>query len=211
MKQIIAFGLAVTFSFFLFVLMHMLIDNDAKAVVAEVIEPVVINVKLDDKPVETIIRKKTPKLEPLKKLPEQTKSLVQKPEQKIVRVAIRDVAKTTFGDSFKPLVGGTENLATQDSANNSSSELMPRIRIEPMYPRDAAVQGKQGFVTLSFDINSYGDPTNIQVVEAEPRGYFEQSAKKALRKWKYFPKKEEGTAVGVFNQNVTLEFKLEES
>ena len=35
------------------------------------------------------------------------------------------------------------------------------------------------------------------------------AAEKALRKWKYHPKKEKGNPVAVFNQSVTLEFKLE--
>jgi len=85
---------------------------------------------------------------------------------------------------------------------------MPLYRVEPRYPSRALKQGAQGWVKLSFSIDTLGRPIDIKVMDAKPRRLFERSAVKALRKWKYQPKLEEGKAIMQVNQTVTLEFKL---
>lgn len=212
MKQIISFAIAVGFSFLLFALMNLLIDNNAKAFDGQQTPPISIDVNIKDEPLEITKRTaKKPKPLELKKQPKVTKTQPQKPQMKPLKVAMAVGAVPGFKSSltsdklFDGLVGA-------DSAGfDGNSESTPRVRIEPMYSQKALQAGKEGYVTLSFDIDQQGDTTNIKVVEASPRGYFESSAKKALRKWKYNPKREDGKAVAVFNQSITLEFKLDGS
>jgi protein TonB len=85
--------------------------------------------------------------------------------------------------------------------------LTPIVRIEPQYPRKAAMQGTEGFVVLAFEVTESGTVDNVEVVSAKPRRSFYMSAKRAVLKWKYKPQTEDGKPVRVA-QKVQLDFKL---
>jgi TonB family protein len=61
----------------------------------------------------------------------------------------------------------------------------PIIRIEPIYPIEAAENGIEGSVILSFDIQKNGKVSHVNIVSAEPKGIFERAAKDAVQQWKY--------------------------
>lgn len=73
------------------------------------------------------------------------------------------------------------------SAGNakSESEVRPLTRIEPLYPPQAAEEGIEGSVVLSFDINTQGKVENVKVIQAQPKGIFDRNSKIALRQWVY--------------------------
>ncbi|GAK84593.1 ferric siderophore transport system [Vibrio ponticus] len=89
-----------------------------------------------------------------------------------------------------------------------NQQAMPLYRVEPRYPAKALRRGAEGFVVLRFTIDPTGRPTDIEVVDANPKRMFEKEAVRALRKWKYQPKVEDGSALSQFGQTVRLEFKL---
>lgn len=68
-----------------------------------------------------------------------------------------------------------------------------------------------GYVQMRFDISVLGRPVNIKVVKSAPDQRFEQEAIKALSKWKYAPKVENGVAVKQHGVVVQLEFRLDEA
>ncbi|MFC4698706.1 TonB family protein [Glaciecola siphonariae] len=86
----------------------------------------------------------------------------------------------------------------------------PMVRVPPQYPNNAATKGIEGYVTLSFSVNAVGEVENVIVVDAQPKGVFEKAAKRALRKWKYQPRIEQGKAVAMSGLAVTLDFTLEQ-
>lgn len=87
----------------------------------------------------------------------------------------------------------------------------PIVRVDPKYPVDAARDGKEGWVKLSFTINETGNVEDVKVIESQPRRTFDREAQRALKKWKYKPKIEGGQPVKQFNQKVQLDFSLDES
>lgn len=89
------------------------------------------------------------------------------------------------------------------------SGVTPIVRLDPEYPRKAAMQGIEGWVRLKFDITEMGTVENVQVVDAKPKRIFNMAAKRALLKWKYRPKMEDGKAVPQPGEMVQLDFKLE--
>ena len=89
-------------------------------------------------------------------------------------------------------------------------EATPIVRIDPKYPPQAARDGREGWVRLSFTINEVGGVDDIEVIEAEPKRVFDREARRALRKWKYKPKIVDGKAVKQTNMFVQLDFKLEQ-
>lgn len=104
-----------------------------------------------------------------------------------------------------PYLGGGTGGA---GAGTGDSSEMPLVRIEPQYPRKAAMQGKEGWVQLKFDVTETGSVDNVSVVKSEPRRLFDTAAKRALLKWKYKPKVVDGKAERRSGLVVQLDFKL---
>lgn len=96
----------------------------------------------------------------------------------------------------------------QAGAGTSSASSTPIVRIEPQYPRKAAIQGAEGWVLLKFDITSAGTVSNVSVLDAKPKRLFDMAAKRALLKWKYKPAVEDGKPVAKLGEKVQLDFKL---
>ncbi|WP_371192791.1 energy transducer TonB [Glaciecola sp. SC05] len=84
----------------------------------------------------------------------------------------------------------------------------PIVRIDPKYPPDAARDGKEGWVLLSFTIDTLGGVTDVEVLDADPKRVFDREAKRALRKWKYRPKVVDGVAQMQPGLQVRLDFTL---
>lgn len=84
----------------------------------------------------------------------------------------------------------------------------PIVRIDPKYPPQAARDGTEGWVELSFTINEVGGVEDVEVIAAEPKRVFDREAKRALRKWKYRPKVVDGVAMRQPGLKVKLEFTL---
>ncbi|HKU91533.1 MAG TPA: energy transducer TonB, partial [Steroidobacteraceae bacterium] len=53
----------------------------------------------------------------------------------------------------------------------------------------------KGYVVLSYNIQTNGKVSDIQIVESEPAGVFDDSARDAVRRWVYEPRKENGVTV----------------
>lgn len=105
---------------------------------------------------------------------------------------------------------GIESMQKPVSGVAAQSMAMPLYREDPKYPRRALRMGKQGHVTLSFDINEAGRVVNIQVLQSNPSGLFDRAAKSALTRWKYKPMVVDGNAVSQLGQKIRLDFKLEQ-
>ena len=94
---------------------------------------------------------------------------------------------------------------------SGGSEVTPIVRLEPQYPRKAAMQGIEGWVKLSFDITTVGTVENVKILDSNPKRIFDMAAKRALYKWKYRPKtNSDGQPMPQTGQTVKLDFSLEE-
>lgn len=109
----------------------------------------------------------------------------------------------SMGTGFS-ISGGTGN-----ASSGGNNDVIPLIRIEPQYPRKAAMAAKEGWVQLNFDINETGNVYNVRIIKSNPRRLFNSSAKRALLQWKYKPKMVDGRPVGRKNLAVQIDFKLQ--
>lgn len=94
---------------------------------------------------------------------------------------------------------------------SSNQQALPLYRVEPQYPARAMKLGAQGFVLLSFTIDTQGRPQKIRIKESKPRRMFDKAAVHALKKWKYQPKVLDGKSIAQAGQTVRLEFKISRS
>jgi TonB family protein len=77
--------------------------------------------------------------------------------------------------------------AEQAQAADGAAEPTRLIEVAPAYPPAAAAAGIEGYVDLRFTVSPLGTVGNVQVVEAEPQGVFEQAALAAVNRWRYTP------------------------
>ena len=92
----------------------------------------------------------------------------------------------------------------------SDADVIPLVRIEPAYPSRALSRRIEGWVLLEFTITPLGSVEDIVVVDAEPPSLFNSAALRAVRRWKYKPRIEDGAAVRRTGVQVVLTFKLED-
>ncbi len=109
-------------------------------------------------------------------------------------------ARFDFGDlSGGPHIGGAP----------TDGDILPLVRIEPRYPARALQREIEGWVLLEFSISPAGTVVNPFVVDSEPPRTFDRAALRAVSRWKYKPKVEDGVAVMRHGVQIVLTFELE--
>lgn len=126
-----------------------------------------------------------------------------------------DMSRTSFdaGDNtanFNMNVQSDISMGGITVSGGSDRDVIPLVRINPEYPRRAQARGIEGWVQFEFTITPAGTVKDVKVIDAEPKGIFEDAATKAILRWKYNPKVEEGRAVERRGIRVVLRFDLED-
>lgn len=78
------------------------------------------------------------------------------------------------------------------------------------YPVTKLNRGIEGFVSVGFSVNPVGEVYDAFVIESEPVGAFEKSALKAIEKFRYKPRYDNGLAVSATGQSYVFRYKIEE-
>ncbi|MGI9549340.1 MAG: energy transducer TonB [Bdellovibrionales bacterium] len=165
----------------------------------------------------------TKELEDLKttdrRAPENLKKIKKAPQTPTIKSEKKQLEKPQLSLPKQDLklaknIAKTSNFSVfgnQRGLPQGNSEVTPIVRIEPNYPRKAAIMGAEGFVILQFDITSLGTVTNISILQASPPEIFNRSAIIALQKWKYKPRILNNKPVLQKALKVRLDFKLEKT
>jgi len=120
-----------------------------------------------------------------------------------------DSGGLTFNMPGVQLSGANAGISAPGAGFGRDGDATPIVRIEPKYPIQAARDGKEGWVKLSFSINEIGGVEDVTVIEAQPKRVFDKEARRALRKWKYRPKVVDGKALRQTGLTVQLDFKMD--
>lgn len=91
----------------------------------------------------------------------------------------------------------------------TDTDIVPLVRVQPVYPQAAAERHLEGWVRLEFTISVTGTVKDARVIDSDPPGVFDQAALRALKKWKYKPQVENGKATEARGIKVQLTFTLE--
>lgn len=154
--------------------------------------------------VTTRSRRRPPPPPPPEEPPPPPKMEVSKPQAVVQNMPDIDIPSID-----NPLVGGEGmflgNFGTVDQT--AEGDAVPMVVIQPMYPREAAIEGIEGWVRLEFTIMPDGSVKSPKVIEAEPRRIFNREALRAILKWKFKPRVVEGQAVERI-ATYTIDFKL---
>ena len=89
----------------------------------------------------------------------------------------------------------------------SNSGLIPLVKIQPKYPREALKGGKTGFVTVRLTVDEKGRVITAIIEESRPPRIFDAAAIQAVLKWKFKPRVIDGVPVKQVGLT-TIEFNL---
>lgn len=77
------------------------------------------------------------------------------------------------------------------------------LRIPPIYPEEAAEECIEGNVLLRFRVGDDGFAVDIEIIESEPPGIFDEASLKNVARWRF---EVEGEEV----RETTIEYRLED-
>ncbi|HEY8586412.1 MAG TPA: energy transducer TonB [Rhodanobacter sp.] len=102
--------------------------------------------------------------------------------------------------------GATAAGATAAASGPTTPAVL--IRAAPArYPAAALRARQEGWVIVSFTVDTEGNTTNVSVVDSQPRRVFDRAAMDAVERYRFTPSMRNGTAVATTQQQ-RIEFKL---
>jgi protein TonB len=184
-------AIGVTFGLFLF--MHKLISSGAgdrgelEAIAGIHFGPVDIPDEIATK--SRRVPKKPP---PPKNPPPPPKMQISKVDQQV-----QNMPQMNLPNLDVPMVGGEGMFLGnfQQVDQTAEGDIIPVVVIRPMYPRDAAISGIEGWVKVEFTITEVGTVKEPRVIDADPARIFNREAIRAILKWKFKPRVIDGVAV----------------
>lgn len=111
--------------------------------------------------------------------------------------------------SIGPMTVGKDLTGAGFRLSASDGEYLPIVKVAPIYPSRAQSRGIEGWVLLKFTVTETGAVRDPVVLEAQPEAIFDDAAKKAVLKFKYKPRVENGRPIEVPEVQHLITFKLE--
>ena len=150
-----------------------------------------------------------PEPKPKEKPPEMVEKIVSEDTQTntpkntvSLNIDMPSVGKGIKVSQGKPQMLGPVKMSKMDS------ELTPMMQIRPIYPSRARMMGTEGHVTVRLEVNEAGEVTKITILKSTPKGVFNNTVKRAVKRWKFRPKTINGKPVtqsGVLTINFSLD------
>ena len=193
MKHLLAIVLGATVTLGLFVTMYNLIKNDA------------VPVEKDPTPVMPSLSYKPPVIDTDHTLPEppiKPKIEIQPPVERNMEPITTKIIKVI---PTIPVITDPNKGVMPVIENNN---VLPMVRVNPVYPQSLASRGIEGFVDVVFDVTETGSTQNIEVVYAEPERGFNTAVIRAVSRWRYKPKMQDGVAVKMQGVRERIRFNL---
>lgn len=125
---------------------------------------------------------------------------VQQTRQEMPRLDMPDL---NLGVGAGPPVLGNVGMD-----RGAEGDVVPLVRINPQYPRDAAMNQIEGYVTIEFTITETGSVRDPQVIDSKPPRIFDREAIRAILRWKFKPRVIDGQATER-RATQTIDFNLD--
>jgi protein TonB len=109
-----------------------------------------------------------------------------------------------------PIVDARGAMSRMAMSAGSDRDVIPLVRINPDYPQRALARGLEGWVQVQFTITATGIVKDPVVVNAEPKNVFDDAALKAIARWRYTSKVENGVPVERVGVQTRIVFQLEQ-
>lgn len=189
----LATGFALVTTAGLVLLMEYLIRNDESGYEEAAYVGTITYVRLlEDEPVKVKIRKvekiPPPKIQPPAPKPFNDKGAIG-----------FDPVPAPINDAARPVL---------DASGPVDGDLLPIVKVMPVYPIRAQAQGIEGYVIIQFTVDELGRVIDPVVVDAMPNRVFNKAALDAVRRYKYKPRVVNGLPMIVTGVQQRLTFEL---
>jgi periplasmic protein TonB len=204
MRMLAAAGGGVCVALLLFLLMNALVDNregfqrDVDA--GRVVEFVRIR---PEEAVQTRERQ-LPREPPPPDKPPPPPRLQTDAQQPVARQVL-DMELPQLG--IGPTGGPAVATGWKSAGPGQDADLIPIVRVEPSYPREAFLRNIEGWVQLRLHINADGTVASAEVIAAEPPRIFNREAVRAVLRWKFRPRVVDGQPVAAIGEQ-RIEFTI---
>lgn len=122
----------------------------------------------------------------------------------------REMPRMNLPDLDVPMSGSGPFLGNWTGERTEEGDVVPLVRIQPQYPRDAAMNQIEGWVRVEFIITETGSVSNPRVIEANPPRVFDREAIRAILRWRFKPRIVDGVPVQRRATQV-IEFNLDDA
>ncbi|TVQ41500.1 MAG: energy transducer TonB [Wenzhouxiangella sp.] len=207
LRYLVSVVLAIVVTLAAFYLMHVLISGTRGD--AESLEPPpgirFGPVEIDDR-VETRDRRRPPPPPPPDTPPPPPDMEIAQMEQQV-----QDMPRLDMPPLDVPMTGSGPFLGAFGQVERTEEGgVVPLVRIQPQYPREAAMNQIEGWVRVEFTIDETGSVRSPRVIEARPPRVFDREAIRAILRWKFKPRVVDGVAVSSQATQV-IEFNLDDA
>jgi protein TonB len=113
--------------------------------------------------------------------------------------------------SLAPQIDTAGAMSGLSLSAGADRDVVPLVRINPDYPQRALSRGIEGWVQVQFTISETGAVIDPVVIDASPKGMFDDAALKAISRWRYNPKIEGAVAVQRVGVQTIIRFTLEDN
>ena len=118
-----------------------------------------------------------------------------------------------FGASVAPVRFERPQLERIDrnsiGVRGVDGDVIPRVRPNPDYPPRALASGIEGWAQVRFTVTAIGTVRDAVIVASEPGTTFDEAALKAIARWRYNPRVDNGVAVERVGLQTVIRFELE--
>lgn len=196
-RYFISFNFAAVITFAIFFSMQMLISQGDITLYEKVSRKVVIH--NEARKIEPPVHRELP---PRKQEIEEPPEVI--PADPLTKIGVNpsNGPFLTHVRPVAPIPGDTGNVI------NTEGDFIYILRPAPRYPQVLAAKGIEGYVRVKYTVTENGTTKDVVVMNSSHSG-FERNAVKAVKKFKFKPRIEDGVAVAVPNVYNIVEFKLE--
>ena len=101
------------------------------------------------------------------------------------------------------------NMDTGASLSATDAEYLPIVTVPPQYPQRALQRGIEGWCLVEFTVNEAGGVEDVRVVDGDPPGIFDSSTIRAVERFKFNPRTQNGEPVKTPGVQYVLTYKLD--
>jgi protein TonB len=185
LRYLSALLFGVLISFGLFFLMQSLIDSGEQHKNASAEGQIMDFIRIrEDETLSIKDRRKPQKPKPPKEPPRPPKLIVEKqvkPTMNRIKIEIPNI-------DLPSIAGGGPFLGNWAGNPLAEGDVLPIVRIDPQWPREALVEGIEGYVVVEVTIGADGSVKDVRVIQSEPRRMFDRNVIRAVLKWKFKPR-----------------------
>lgn len=185
LRYLSALILGVLISLGLFFLMQSLIDSGEQNTNASSEGQIMEFIRIrEDETLSIKDRRKPQKPKPPKEPPPPPKLIVEKqvkPTMNRIKIEIPNI-------DLPSIAGGGPFLGNWAGNPLAEGDVLPIVRIDPQWPREALIEGIEGYVVVEVTIGADGSVKDVRVIQSEPRRMFDRNVIRAVLKWKFKPR-----------------------